>query len=33
MHLVVWICGAINGVCAFENIFAFRVVLNYINMH
>ena len=26
-HVVVCISWAINGVCAFENIFAFRVVL------
>ena len=27
MHIVVCICRGINGVCAFKNIFAFRVVL------
>ena len=27
MHVVVCISWTINGVCAFENIFAFRVVL------
>ena len=27
MHVVVCISWAINGVCAFENIFAFRVTI------